>query len=254
MRLTVLGSAASFAGAGQACAGHLVEDGEVRLLLDCGNGVLANLAKVADPYGLDAVFITHDHVDHFGDLYALQAMLRYAPSGPLSPLPLYLPAGLFERMKCLLSERGAVELDEAFVVHELEDTVTVEIGTLAVTPVSVEHTETSFALLVEREDARLCYTSDAKPTEALQVAATAVDLLLAEATLPAGYEGRAPHMSATQAATIAWLAGVHRLVLTHIWPTNDREAALAEARAVFDGPISLAEELDVYDIAPATDA
>jgi ribonuclease BN (tRNA processing enzyme) len=254
MRLTVLGASASFAGADQACAGYLVESGDSRVLLDCGNGVLANLARVADPYALDAVFVTHEHTDHFADLYALQAMLRYAPSGPLDPLPLYLPEGLFERMKCLLSERGASEFSEAFIVHELEDAVTVEVGGLAVTPLLVEHAEHSFALLVEDETARLCYTSDAKPTEAVQHAATSVNLLLAEATLPAGYEGRAPHMTAAQAAHVAWAAGAARLVLTHIWPTNDRDAALREACAVFDGPVSIAEEFDVYEVAPGTGA
>ena len=110
MRVTVLGSSASYAGPGQACSGYLVEHADVRVLMDCGNGVVANLAAVADPTTLDAVFITHEHPDHFLDIYALAALLRYAPQGPLAPLALWLPPGLFERMGCLLSERGRDEL------------------------------------------------------------------------------------------------------------------------------------------------
>jgi ribonuclease BN (tRNA processing enzyme) len=114
MRLTVLGSAASYADVGRACSGYLVEDGETRLLLDCGHGALANLGGVCDPRTLDAVFITHAHPDHVVDLYALQALLRYAPEGPAPPVRLHGPKGLLERMSCLLGERGGVELVEAF--------------------------------------------------------------------------------------------------------------------------------------------
>ena len=79
MRLTVLGSSASYAGPGQASAGYLIEGGDARVLFDCGSGVLAKLQRVADPHGLDAIFITHGHPDHFVDLYGFQALLRYAP-------------------------------------------------------------------------------------------------------------------------------------------------------------------------------
>ncbi len=134
MRLTVLGSSASCAGPGQACAGHYLEAGGARVLFDCGNGVLANLGRIEDPTALDAVFVTHNHPDHYADLYCLQSMLRYAPQGPRAPVPLYVAGELFERMQCLLSERGAHEFAEAFVPVSLADGETIEIGDLRVTP------------------------------------------------------------------------------------------------------------------------
>ena len=88
---------------GRPVRGHYVEAGGARVLFDCGNGVLANLATLEDPVALDAVFITHNHIDHYADVFSLHAALRYAPEGPRGPMPLYLPAGLFERMKALLS-------------------------------------------------------------------------------------------------------------------------------------------------------
>jgi len=47
--------------------------------------------------------------------------LRYSPDGPLVPLPLYLPAGLFARLSAILTDHGARELAEAFQPHELAD-------------------------------------------------------------------------------------------------------------------------------------
>ena len=252
MRLTVLGSAASYAGPGQACAGHLVESGEARVLLDCGNGALANLAAVMDPATLDAVFITHGHPDHFLDLYSLQALLRYSPEGPVEALPLCLPHGLFEDMSCFLSDRGNAELKAAFKVHDMIEGESLAIGDLVITPWRVEHTAESYALVVTDGNATLCYTSDTAPGEAALRIAQGCDLLLAEATLPEAYRGRAPHMTAAEAGELARAAGVGRLVLTHVWPTNDREAMASEATSAFGRPVTIAREFDTFEVVPAS--
>ena len=247
MRLTVLGSAASHAAAGQACAGHLIESGDTAVLFDCGNGVIANLYQAIDPYALRAVFLTHNHPDHYVDIYSMQAMLRYAPQGALPPMPLYAPETLFDRMQALLSDRGAREFREAFRFTPLVAGSPVRVGELEVTPVEVDHTQPTYALVARSATATLCYTSDTAPgAQALQ-AAHGATLLLAEATLPQAYAGAAPHMTASEAGALARDAGAGRLVLTHVWPTNDRAAMLSEAAAAFPGSIDIANELDVFE-------
>jgi ribonuclease BN (tRNA processing enzyme) len=248
MRLTVLGSSASYAGPGQARSGHLVEAGDVKIMADCGNGSLANLARVLDPITLDSVFITHMHADHFLDLYSLQAMLRFAPQGPTGALPLHLPDGLFERMGCLLSDRGRQELRDAFEVEPLADGVPVEFSGLTVTPMSVVHDGPSFALVFDDGNGRICYTSDTEAGDAVLRAAQGADVVVAEATLPEGYAGMVPHMTAREAAALAGQAGASTLVLTHLWPTTPRQEILEEASHVFDGEIVVAEELAVVEV------
>jgi ribonuclease BN (tRNA processing enzyme) len=250
MRVTVLGSSASYAGAGQACAGHLVEAGGTKVLFDCGNGVLANLSKVADPLELAAVFITHSHPDHFADLYALQALLRYAPAGPAPALDVYLPEGLFERMKCLLSDRGAEQFEEAFVPHVLVEDATYGIGGLAIRAHHVDHTPPSFCFVADADGARLAYTGDTAPNDGALVAAGNADLLLAEATMPEEYKDAAPHMAASQAGLMAREAHVGELVLVHVWPTNDRAEMLRTAEGSFGGRVSVAKELESFDVKP----
>ncbi|MCG2808193.1 MAG: MBL fold metallo-hydrolase [Coriobacteriia bacterium] len=250
MRLTVLGSSASYAGPGQACAGHLVQSGSTSVLLDCGNGVIANLGRVMEPGDLDAVFITHGHLDHFADLYTLQALLRYAPGGPSGRLDLALAPGLIERILAPLSSRGKDEFLEAFQVVNLVAGHTMEVGGLAVTPALVDHADPTFALLVEDGPIRLCYTADTKLGDRVMAVAAGANLLLAEATLPQEYAGQAPHMTASQAGTLAYQAGALQLVLTHLWPTNDRESAQCEATAAFGSHVHVATEFDVFDIGP----
>lgn len=249
MRLTVLGSAASFAGAGQACAGHLVEGGGAKVLFDCGNGVLSNLQLLEDgPIRLDAVFITHNHPDHYADLYCLNSALRYDPAGPLPPMPLYLPEGLFERLQALLSERGASEFRDAFEPHVLRHEEPISISGMQVTPCRVEHTEPTFALVADAEGQRVAYTADTSPGDHALCAAQDADLLLAEATLPEEFAGAAPHLTARQAGELATKADAGTLVLVHVWPTNDRELMQAQAAESFDGPVYVAEELERFEI------
>lgn len=248
MRLTVLGSGASYPGAGHACAGYLVEIGEIRVLLDCGNGSVSNLARVCEPERLSAVFITHAHVDHFADLYVLQAALRYAPQGPAPALDLFVAEGVLDSVLAPLSEHGRREMGEAFVTHGLTATTPTHIGDLSVTPVPVTHAANTFALAVDACGARLFYTSDAVLDDALVAAASGANVLLADATLPDGFAGRAPHMTPAQAGALASTVGAGTLILTHLWPSVDREVASREAARFFDRRIIVASELLAIDI------
>jgi len=244
MRLTVLGSSASYAGAGRACAGHLVRGGGAAVLLDCGNGVLSNLGRVIDPLTLDAVIITHGHIDHFADVFSLQAALRYAPDGPAAAMPLYAPPGLFARMASVLDEKGARELNEAFIARELAVGNVLRFGGLTVTVHAGDHVEPTFALVAADDAGSVAYTSDIRAGERARAVANGVDILLTEATLPPAYAGRAAHMTPVEAGELARDAGVATLVLTHLWPTVDREAAAREAAVSFSGRIIVADELD----------
>ncbi len=68
MKLTVIGCSPAWPNPGGAQSGYLVE-GPGRLLLDCGPGVLAKLRERDGGWPrVDAIVITHWHLDHWGDL------------------------------------------------------------------------------------------------------------------------------------------------------------------------------------------
>lgn len=248
MELTILGSSASFPGPGRACAGHLVSAAGAHVAVDLGNGTLANLSIATDPYALDAVFISHLHPDHFLDLFALMAMIRYAPEGTKRPLRLFAPEGLQKRMGALMSPHGRKDLAGAFDWAPIRDGEPVEVGPLTLTPHAVEHDGPTFALRAEAGGRTLCYTSDSRFSDPVRRAAAGCDLLLAEATLPEEYAGRAPHMTPAEAGRLATESGASTLVLTHLWPTVPRGDILDGARATFAGHVMLAEELASFEV------
>ena len=77
-------------------------------------------------------------------------------------------------------------------------------------------------------------------SDARGVAARA-DVLLCEASFRDG-EANPPdlHMTGSECGTLASEAGIDRLVLTHIPPWHDPQAALAEARTTWSGRLDLA--------------
>jgi ribonuclease BN (tRNA processing enzyme) len=250
MQLTILGSAASYAGADQACSGYLVEHEGTTVMMDCGNGTLANAGHVTDVTSLDAVIVSHAHTDHFLDLFALEAAMRFAPEGPLGSLPVYLPEGLWEHMQALLPAGGAAHLAEAFEPHVLRAGEPLRFDDITVTPRPVDHEGPTFAFVVEVPDAKLAYTADTRDGDAVRSAVSGCDVLLAECTLPQDHAGMGTHMTASEAGLLAKGSGAELLVLTHLWPTADHDRMLREARAVFGGEVVLAEELLTIDMTP----
>ena len=68
-------------------------------------------------------------------------------------------------------------------------------------------------------------------------------MLLAEATwieMPSW--GDPIHMTASQAGEVAREAGVRRLVITHVWPTNPKDIVEQRAAEAFGGSVTLALE------------
>lgn len=251
MQLTILGSSASFAGPDQACAGYLIESDGTKLLVDCGNGAIANAAAVADVTAFDAVLISHTHPDHFADLYALQAALRFAPDGPVGSLPLYLPDGLWDRLGLLLSDRGRIQLEAAYEPHLLQSGAELHFDGITVTPHAVDHDGPTYAFTFDAGGVRLAYTADTTLGTAVRDAVAGCDVLLAECTLPEEFAGRAPHMTASEAGQLATETGAELLILTHLWPTADHERMLEIAQGAFDGEVLLAEELMTVEIGAA---
>ncbi len=98
MRLTVAGSGSAAPDARRVAPGHWVEAGSMRLLLDCGNGVLHRLCTLGIPWGdVTHVALTHFHYDHVGDFPALLTALRWGQLPPrTAPLTLIGPAGTLD--------------------------------------------------------------------------------------------------------------------------------------------------------------
>jgi ribonuclease BN (tRNA processing enzyme) len=91
MKLRVVGCSPAWQNPGGAQSGYIVEEDGRRLLLDCGPGVLPRLRETEGWPQVDAIAITHFHLDHWGDLVPWSFGVLFGP-GRGVPLPeLWLP-------------------------------------------------------------------------------------------------------------------------------------------------------------------
>ncbi|UDY22782.1 MBL fold metallo-hydrolase [Nocardioides sp. Kera G14] len=258
MKLTIVGCAGSYPGPESPASSYLLEAeapdpklGGVmriwRILLDMGNGSLGALHNYTDPLAMDAVFLSHLHADHCLDMTSYYVLRKYHPSGQQPRIPVYGPKGTGWRLARAYDLPRTPGMREEFKFNRHHHGEPVRIGPFALTPYEVDHPVPAYGFRIECEGKVLAYTGDTGPTDTLLDVAVEADLLLAEASFrevdenPPGL-----HLTGREAGEVAAKARVGQLVLTHIPAWHEREGMLAEARAVFDGPIDLADAGAVY--------
>ena len=254
IRLTVLGACGTYPLPGQACSGYLVEaDGgerPARVWIDAGSGTLANLLRSTSVPELDAIWVSHLHVDHMSDLPVAYYALRYGDyDPPPDPVPVYGPAGWAERMAEFIKAEAPPEIEEAFQVHELRDRERVRLGPLELTAVATVHSVETYGVRASARGATLAYSADSGPCDALAELADSADLFLCEASWMKWPEGANPiHMTPALAGEWAARAGARRLVLTHLRAGTDPRAAVDLARAACACPVDVAVQGATFEL------
>ena len=95
--LTILGSAGGSPTRTNPASGYLLESGATSIWIDAGTGAFMELARHTDPGALNAVTLSHIHVDHCSDIFGLYGYLAFGPSGVV-PVPVFLPQGASEHL------------------------------------------------------------------------------------------------------------------------------------------------------------
>lgn len=239
INLTILGANGSYPGPGGACSGFLLQSNRVKIWLDAGPGTLSNLQNSILMSELDAIIISHKHADHSSDLQGF-AVANSVVNPVAVPIPIYAPDGVGDEL-----EPGT---DKCLAWNRVHDDDQVIIGDLSIRFSRTDHGPETLALRVDHEDKSFAYSSDTGPNWTLSKLGSGIDLAICEATYLKDKEGQGRHLSARQAAISAKQAEVKQLVLSHLWPTIDPEAALEEAKAEFGQNVSVAKMKEKYHI------
>ena len=237
-RVTVLGCDGSYPGPGGACSGYLLRCGGTSVWLDAGPGTLAALQSHVAIEDIDAVVVSHEHVDHWSDLEHLAVACKWVVPRP--PVPVYCEADLMSAMRT----PAADALGWTRIGPEAE----LSVGELAFTFSRTDHSVATLAVRADGRGRSLGYSADSGPGWGLSELGPGLDVALCEATFLSDMEGSLPHMSARQAGHSARSAGVGRLIITHLWPRTDRRAAAAEAAEAFGAAVTVAATGQTYRV------
>jgi ribonuclease BN (tRNA processing enzyme) len=245
LQLTILGTSGAYPRAGGACSGYLIEDGNIRLLIDCGTGVLSNLQQHIPPRDVTHIIISHLHADHFLDLFPFRYVLwRLGQGRPL----LYLPPGGAEALLRISSifDPAPTFFSDFFQVAEYDPEVTLQVEDLVIQFAQVKHYIPSYAMAI-KGSRKIVYSADSGPCNELEELAKDADIFLCEsARCESDDDSSWGHLSPQEAAEMARRARVRKLVLTHFWPECDYSRGLKMARDAFGGGVEVAEEHHTY--------
>jgi ribonuclease BN (tRNA processing enzyme) len=219
VRLTVIGSSPAWPNPGSAHSGYLVE-GPEKLLLDCGPGVLGRLRETESWPSIDAIAITHFHLDHWGDLVPwVWGSFYLSSNGPVARPELWVQPGGAEFLVALGERLGFPDMFErAFRLTEYRPNEPFSTGALSVTPFRVPHYKLeTYAFRVQNSSRVLTYSGDSAPCAELVEAARDADLFVCEATLLRGELDGEPrgHLSLDEAVAAFEESRARRLLVTH---------------------------------------
>lgn len=241
MKLTIIGCHGAYPAMNGATSGYLVEEGETKVLLDCGSGVLSKLQNYIDLKDLDGVVISHYHTDHDADLGCLQyaVMLDLLMNKRTKPFTAWGPGKesyLTYKEFC----KGISYLNKDCF----------QIGDLRFSVCESEHEITSYAIKVTgKSGEELVYSGDTNYCEALKDFAGGADWFLCESSVYASQRGMVwGHLSSVEAGEIARMAGVQNLCLTHFPHYGNIDSLKEEAGTTYKGNIILAKPGMCIDI------
>src|SRR5207253_288979 len=185
VKLTVLGTCAAYPGPGRAATGYLVRHDGFNLVVDLGNGALANLQREIAFTEVDGILVSHSHPDHCVDLYAL-FIARMFHTERLPALPLFTAQGVFDRFSKLGNETD--EMRRSFAVRELEPGESFDMGPFRIETRSMTHWVPALGYRLQVDGRTLAYTGDTGPTEEILPLGHEADLLVSEASWIDGQE------------------------------------------------------------------
>ena len=251
---TVLGAGSILPRAGYGCSGYALRPapGANVTLFDCGPGSVRALGAAGIRLEeVERVVISHFHLDHCLDLFAL-AFARRNPAfaDRLGPLELVGPVGLRALLQRGEGTLGSWAKDPRADVVEvaLEDAGRgrLERPGVALSCALTGHTPEALCWRAELEGgASVAYSGDSGEAGALARLASGADLFVCECSFPDGAEVPG-HLTPSGAGRLARAAGCGALVLTHFYPSMDPEQARAGAARVFGGAVASARDGSVH--------
>lgn len=230
----VIGCFGAYPGVFSPTSGYLIEENGIKILLDCGSGVLLRLQEWLPLSELDAVVISHYHPDHCADLGCLQ----YA---------VMIDRQLGRRTKAFSAwgpdEQQRLSYKEYCTGHSYLEKDSFRIGGMTFETMENIHEIPSFAIKVTGADGKvLVYSGDTGYQETLADFAAGADCFICEASFYQYQQNLSQeHLTSVQAAQLAEKAGAKRLILTHLPHYGEWEQLRQEAAAHYQGEILLAE-------------
>jgi len=174
---------------------------------------------------LDAIWISHFHMDHVGGLAPLLAGTKHAPEmkGRTKPLRIFGPAGLKKLIDNFSDANNYRLFEQPFPVEVIEVDALEPFEILRgveATAMKTPHTPESHAIHIRDGGTTFVYSADTSYDETLATLANQVDLFILECAYVKDKPAN-KHLELAEAITLIRKAKPKRAMLTHLYPEWD---------------------------------
>ena len=244
MKVTILGNNGLFPSAGGACSGYLITEGDKKLLIDCGNGVLSNLQKFLPIEELDAIILTHLHSDHMSDMMVLRYAVQIKMNRGLGnkPIEVYAPSEPQE-------EYSRIDIPGIFNLKPVTPELVLNFGDMKLEFKEMVHPVKSYAVSIISNGKKFVFSGDTSWNDFIIEFSKDADLVMLDAGLLSKDKksDNVPHLTAKECGIVAQKANARKLLLTHFWPEDDVSNHIREAGENFSN-VEIAELLNTYEV------
>ncbi len=243
MKLIVLGSGTSVFHPQRAASGFWLQTESGSILLDCSADAPHRMAEEGlDWINLDAIWISHLHLDHCAGLAPFLFGMKYAPGvgRRTKPLKIFGCEGVEKWLRAIDEAHNYRLFKQKFPI-EIQEVEPDAVSRFGVVPelnaetFSTPHRRESLAIrLIQPHGKVIIYTSDTGYSEELARFAHGADLLILECSF---YRNKPvpTHLQLDEAMRLAQIAEPRKLLLTHLYPEWDAVDLESEAKKLWPG-------------------
>jgi ribonuclease BN (tRNA processing enzyme) len=241
MRLTFLGTGSAMP-FGRAQSGTLLEADGRALLVDCGSGVLDALSRTEVGYeGVEAVLLTHHHLDHVSDL---DVLLKARWLAGETSLTIAGPPGTAALVTDLLGVHEYMQDRMELTLVDIEEPA-IDLAGFDIERFETRHSMQCFAYRVGHGETTVTLSGDSEAVPELVEFADGSALFVHDCSFPDDVDvSNHPTPSSLGAALATADADIGRVYLTHLYPHTEgrHEEMLESVGERYDGDVRFAED------------